>query len=496
MPITVTQTDTETRYKIGYTPHRWQSVFHASTKRDRAAIAGIRGGKTTGGSNEFLRMVTAGAPGVSLVTGPDMPTIKQTTIETIRNGMGPNKIGQWPEGLIESFNKVDLVLKLIDGNRVLFRSADDPDSLRGPAAKHAWVDEVTLCKDGTLGILQGRTLDTGGRIIATGTPKGTRNWFYQSVLSKCSETVPGRVWENDRWCVVQFPSRDNVGLAHALLQERYEIDKDGERWKVVERSTGATLDVYATKYDALHALSTQAAATLGEEYDARFKAQELEGLWVDWTGAAFNADALTRCFGLPVTHYGRPVEKHRAYMGFDPAGLGKDFRVATVVCIECRAVVDQWREQRGPFARMYDAVAELAKKWQPITLEIDETSMGGEAIKEELESTVAQVSRNTLVEGYVFNTRSKYALLTRLAARLEEGLAIDTAKTEPLAFELRNYNWDDADLQTDCVMGLALAVWPLSPLVARPEQAPVVRARHASVAGPRTRIDWDSAEVP
>lgn len=441
-------------------------------------------------------MVTHGEPGVSLITGPDLPTIKQTTLETVIHGMGPNKIGQWPEGLITAFNKVDMVLTLVDGNRVLFRSADDPDSLRGPAAKHAWCDEITLCKNGTLGILQGRTLDTGGRIIATGTPKGTRNWFYQSVLSKCQETTPGRVWENDRWCVVQFPSRDNVGLAQALLQEQYELDKVDERWRVTDRRSGAVLDTYATKSDALLALADQAASELGAEYDARFKAQELEGQWVDWSGAAFDGNAITRCLSLPVAHYGRPFERHRSYMGLDPAGLGKDWRVATVVCLDCRAVVDQWREQRGPFSRMYDAVGALCATWKPIVLHLDETSMGGQAVREEVEATVMAASQGTVVEGYVFSTKKKYELLMRLSARLEEGLAIDAAKTEPLSFELRNYEWDDSDLQTDCVMGLALAAWPLAPMVARPELRPRVHRPAVSTAVYSRPARLDRAEMP
>ena len=436
-------------HEIYYPAHYWQRRFHESKKRDRGLIAGIRGGKTVGGSNEFLELVTEGEPGVSLMTGPDMPTIKQTIIETIEHGMGPQHLGQWPLDLIEKHNHSDHVYTLKDGNRILYRGADEPDDLRGPAAKAVWCDEVTLCKPGTLEILQGRTLDTGGRAIFTGTPKGKQNWFFQQVLPKCQEVEPGRVWASDRWDVFVYPTAENPGVASDDL------------------------------------------ADLAAQYTMRMREQELEARFVDWGGAVFDGEVLSACFARGTSHWAMPRPGHPTVVGFDPAGKGSDWSVAVVLCMTCRGVVDIWRAQRLPFAAMYAQIERLMAIWTPDELRVDATSLGGEAIFEELQARVALTSRHTICIDFVFTLKSKVELITYLASRLEEGIAVSLREeTAPLAHELRCYEWDDKSLVTDCVMALALAVRSVPPTTCI---EPVIASRGLALA-PRPRLN--RAEMP
>jgi len=73
-----------------------------------------------------------------------------------------------------------MICRLKNGAEILFRSADEPDRLRGPNANWAWIDEAGLCPAGTWDIVIGRLRADGqaGPCFITTTPKG-RNWLYQ-----------------------------------------------------------------------------------------------------------------------------------------------------------------------------------------------------------------------------------------------------------------------------------------------------------------------------
>jgi hypothetical protein len=75
-------------------PHIWQQRFFWSESRYVGMIAGIRGGKTVIGSLAFLKDLTACPPGsIGLITGPSLPDIKRTSLETLLNGVGPHRHG-------------------------------------------------------------------------------------------------------------------------------------------------------------------------------------------------------------------------------------------------------------------------------------------------------------------------------------------------------------------------------------------------------------------
>jgi hypothetical protein len=124
-----------------------------------------------------------------------------------------------------------------------------------------------------------------------------------------------------------------------------------------------------------------------------------------------------------------------------------------------------WRDRRLPFASLYSTVEHFVQRWQPYSFCADGTSMGGQAIWEEVEAKVMQVARGCYCEDFLFSAKSKAELVMLCASRLEEGIAIPLdGPTGQLMNELRAYEWDDKGLQTDCVMALALAVKDFPPL--------------------------------
>jgi hypothetical protein len=397
------------------------------------------------GSLAFLHDLTQHPPGsIGLITGPSLPDITRTSLETLMNGVGPHRYGQWPRcdqggcshqtsvicpcpkghGMLLAYNKIDQMLYLTSGQRALVRGAEDPDNLRGMAACAAWIDEITLCRNPeVLPVVQGRLLDLKGRLRFTGTPKG-KNWLFQDVMQTLTEVEPGRVWRSDRWEVFRFPTRDNPGI------EERELD------------------------------------ALAAGYPARLRQQELEGEFVDWGGVVFSGESITAALQRGVRHYGGTVSGHTICIGVDPAGKGRDWWGIIISCLSCRTVIYAWRDQRiAVFRPLYERVADLAAFYRADTVYVDETSLGGQVILEELRDAVARRNSNAEVSGYPFTQRSKYELLQNAAARLEEQFGLPDPKRDDgcraLVNELRGYELDDKKLVTDMVMAFAMSVWPL-----------------------------------
>jgi len=146
-----------------------QFDFVNCNDRFTAMLGGVGSGKTLAGSVKSLRYAGAGTLG--LVVAPTYRMMQDATIRTFK---------QVNEELIDGYNKTDSTMIFKNGAEVLFRSADDPDKLRGPNIHWAWIDEAGLCRGGTWDVVIGRLRADGGAGPAwvTTTPKG-RNWLYK-----------------------------------------------------------------------------------------------------------------------------------------------------------------------------------------------------------------------------------------------------------------------------------------------------------------------------
>lgn len=137
--------------------------------RFTAMLGGIGSGKTLAGSVKSI--LHANPKTVGLVIAPSYRMLQDATIRTFRDVN---------EELITSYSKSDQIITFKNGAEILFRSADEPDRLRGPNAHWAWIDEAGLCQAGTWDIVIGRLRADGsaGPCWITSTPKG-RNWLYK-----------------------------------------------------------------------------------------------------------------------------------------------------------------------------------------------------------------------------------------------------------------------------------------------------------------------------
>ena len=148
---------------------RTQMDFIKCDDQFSAFIGGIGSGKTFAGCVKDL--VNAARPGtLGLVTAPTYPMLKDATLRTFQHIAGDT---------IAAFNKSDLIMSIKGGGEILFRSADNPDRLRGANLHWAHMDEGALCPAGTYEIIIGRLRADGkaGKLWITTTPNG-RNWLY------------------------------------------------------------------------------------------------------------------------------------------------------------------------------------------------------------------------------------------------------------------------------------------------------------------------------
>jgi len=185
-----------------------QFKFATSRARMTAFVGGIGSGKTFAGAVRVVYEV-AEVGGLGEVIAPTYPMLRDATMRTLRELAQP---------LIAEENRSEMRWRLANGAEILFRSADEPERLRGPNLSWVWLDEAALCPAQTWDILIGRLRYTtpdgaarAGRLWITSTPRG-RNWLYRKA---------------DQMKIFRAATSDNRYLAPeyiAALEEAYTGD--------------------------------------------------------------------------------------------------------------------------------------------------------------------------------------------------------------------------------------------------------------------------------
>jgi phage terminase large subunit-like protein len=144
-------------------------------------LGGIGAGKSFAGAIKALEHIRPGTLG--MVTAPSFRMLRDATWRTC--------LEVWRDrlNLVTAVLRGDeLRMELATGAEVIFRSAEDPEHLRGPNLSWFWVDEGALCKEEVWPILIGRLRQHGraGRGWVTTTPKGA-NWVHKVFVDQATE---------------------------------------------------------------------------------------------------------------------------------------------------------------------------------------------------------------------------------------------------------------------------------------------------------------------
>lgn len=113
---------------------------------------------------------------LGIVVAPTFTMLKDSTLRTFLE-LYENS------GLIVSYNRSDMTMVLKGNRTVLWRSVDKPEKIRGITAGWAWMDEAAYCEEEAYKVILGRLRKRPGRVWLTTTPNGKANWVYRLVRS-------------------------------------------------------------------------------------------------------------------------------------------------------------------------------------------------------------------------------------------------------------------------------------------------------------------------
>jgi PBSX family phage terminase large subunit len=165
----------------GYRAGECSQRYHASGASTRLVIAPIRSGKSYTILHEALVSAwNSGNPHPVLVTAPTYGMLK-SILEAPMVALAQEL------GLYRANNYSDHELTLKNGGKVVFRSLDVPDRVRGLTISEAFCDEVAMCSRYSVDVVRGRLLSTGGRLTLITTPMGTSNWIYEDFFADGAE---------------------------------------------------------------------------------------------------------------------------------------------------------------------------------------------------------------------------------------------------------------------------------------------------------------------
>jgi len=214
----------------GYFPHAYQMAFHGAHREGRLTanrhlVAGRRGGKTLSAAWEVLfyalhpQVFHRDVHGVDSdralwiwVLTKDYPTgfaSLQTLLEVMRqSGL--------KRGVDFLHNKTERKIEFpAAGTLLQFKTAEDPQSLRGAGLDILWMDEAAFITDSEAWEVVAPALaDKDGCVITTTTPHG-KNWLWE-------EFFAGLAIDDPREFRVQYTSIDNPYFKRHVW-ERYRI---------------------------------------------------------------------------------------------------------------------------------------------------------------------------------------------------------------------------------------------------------------------------------
>jgi PBSX family phage terminase large subunit len=157
--------------RVDYLPHQKQLQFHyALLTQDVVLFNGGRGsGKTTAGA---VQAVAEAEFSVSkgVIVAPTYPMLRDATMA---------EFFKWlPRESIDTWHKTDKLLTLKNGSEIAFRSADNPDSLRGPNRDWLWFDEPRNVSTRDAFDVVFAQLRPRRKAWLTTTPSGIFHWLY------------------------------------------------------------------------------------------------------------------------------------------------------------------------------------------------------------------------------------------------------------------------------------------------------------------------------
>ena len=199
--------------------HAAQQAFLKSEALYRAFCGGIGSGKSWAGSYDLIRRAKPSR--LYLVVAPTYAMLSDSTFRmflTLGDQLGVVDPAEVKRSAPPS-------VRLRTGAEVLFRSADEPDRLRGPNLSGVWMDEASLMTVDAFTIAIGRLREGGeqGWLTATFTPKGRMHWTFEAFASGRPNTAIFHARTSDN-PFLPAPFHDNVRQQYTSVLAAQELE--------------------------------------------------------------------------------------------------------------------------------------------------------------------------------------------------------------------------------------------------------------------------------
>lgn len=399
----MSESESKQQHKLElYSPHHGQQKIHNSTARFKIVTCGRRWGKTLACANELM---------MKAWVKPDSelwwvaPVHSQSTIafDLMHNAF---------KNVLSKVSLKDRRFDILNGSIIEFKSAENPEFLRGRGLDMVVIDEAAFIKrNAWYEALRPALSDKLGCAMIIGTPKG-KNWFWE-------EYIKGDPQSDDydpSYESFTFPSSSNPFLPEGEVAEARR-----------------NLPEHAFKQE--------------------FLAEFLE------SGAGVFVNIAENATGS----FKEPEKMHDYIIGWDPA-KHQDFSVMTVMDRVTHEVVAFHRDNSTRYEHQIVQLHNLVTKYNRAYVRMDSTGIG-DPIMEMVQN------RGIPVEGFTFTTLSKKQLIERLAVLMEKRV-IKYPEIRELMRELEVYTYDVTEFGTvrysapegyhdDCVTSLALCCFDI-----------------------------------
>jgi hypothetical protein len=253
--------------EIAYSPLPSQKKFHDSTARFKGFSGPIGSGKSQALCHEAIRLTYLNPGRLGLIGAPTYPMLRDATLASYGDILHANRIPY-------EYNKAENLLTMRDtGARVLFRSLDEFERLRGTNLAWFGVDELTYTAEEAWLRLEGRLRDpSAGRLcgFAVWTPKGY-DWVFRRFIKE--------------------PVEGYDAIVATPFENRYLLDKVPDFYERLRRS-------YDARFYEQEALGSYLSLNSGLVYHAfdrnvNVRTMEIDGLSPLLWALDFNVDPMS-----------------------------------------------------------------------------------------------------------------------------------------------------------------------------------------------------------
>jgi predicted phage terminase large subunit-like protein len=166
--------------------HKIQDQFSSSPASYRGFVGGRGAGKSWIGAFDLLMRAKAGR--TYLVGSPTGILMNDTTYPTFK--AIAMALGLFVSEKLTPYPNVTIVAE--EGTALVrFRTAEDPERMRGPNLSGVWLDEASLMDEAAYTVCIGSLREAGeqGWLSATFTPKGLNSWTYRVFGKNTADTA-------------------------------------------------------------------------------------------------------------------------------------------------------------------------------------------------------------------------------------------------------------------------------------------------------------------